>query len=355
MAVDAHLLMKFPRELCAKYKVFPLRIENDQLLLAMIDPRDQELLDQLSRTLGMRVRPRVSPELRMLFFLEQTYGIAREKRFLRVLNSGETEDPRRRYLKSTVDVTFSPPGGATPDTSDKQPVKPSPHSRSEVDQMDDDELDLVYLDDVARLPSQPALPVPEPEEEDDFEVTVQEPEYLLEDPAQEEVEEHPTLELLDPQAFNRALDEAVDRDTVTQLAVRFSQAEASLRVLFLVRGDMAVALTANPTALLPQQTGGLVIPLSSPSLLQRAYSTAKLAEGRAEEDPLQRVICGYLQADTPKTACVAPITVGKRVINLICVQYQSESLAEGVQDELQRMAEKISGTYTRLIREKKAS
>ncbi len=364
MAADAHLLMKFPRELCAKYKIFPLRVEQEQLLLGMIDPLDQKLIEQLSRSLGMQVQAHVAPELRMLFFLEQTYGIAREKRFLRVPKRGETEDPRRRYLKATVDVQSPQPTGLQPTKTHTQPARqpsaPPSQARAQhaADQADEDELELVYLDDVIRPTIQPTpAPKPEQEDDDDFEVTVEEPAYLLEEPPGDDPEKPPAaeLELLGKEAFLQALDEAVDRDTVTKLAVRFSQPALSLKVLFLVRGDMAVALTANPTSLMPQQTGGLVIPLSSPSLLQRAYSKVCLAHGPVADNPLQQVITGYLRADTPKAACVAPIAVGKRVINLLCVQSLSDAFSEEDQTDLKRLADKISMTYTRLIREKKTT
>jgi len=72
--------------------------------------------------------------------------------------------------------------------------------------------------------------------------------------------------------------------------------------------------------------------------------------GTSARDPLLQVISGYLRAPAPEEACVVPISRGKRVVQLLCVQMPvGEHLSKPIFDELVRLGRKATETYDRLL------
>jgi len=64
-----------------KYKCVPLVVQDRQLIAAIEDPHDFATLEALSALTGYRVLPRVAPELRVYYYIERYYGVARPARF----------------------------------------------------------------------------------------------------------------------------------------------------------------------------------------------------------------------------------------------------------------------------------
>jgi hypothetical protein len=96
LKTDPQALNALSPEMCSKFHVFPLHLQGRVLHLAMRDPDSLILIDEISFSLGMRIRPYVVPELRLAFYLEKHYEVARE-----------------RHLQAYIDVAGSnqaPPG-----------------------------------------------------------------------------------------------------------------------------------------------------------------------------------------------------------------------------------------------------
>ncbi len=66
-----------------KHKCVPLVVQDRQLIAAIEDPHDFALLESLTQLTGYRVLPRVCPELRIYYYIERYYGVARPARFLK--------------------------------------------------------------------------------------------------------------------------------------------------------------------------------------------------------------------------------------------------------------------------------
>src|SRR5215468_4406549 len=60
-----------------KHKCVPLVVQDRQLIAAIEDPHDFAILDALTSITGYRVLPRVAPELRIYYYIERYYGVAR--------------------------------------------------------------------------------------------------------------------------------------------------------------------------------------------------------------------------------------------------------------------------------------
>jgi hypothetical protein len=70
-----------------RHKCIPLVVQDRQLIAAIEDPHDFATLENLAQITGYRVLPRVAPELRVYYYIERYYGVARPARFVKF---GET-------------------------------------------------------------------------------------------------------------------------------------------------------------------------------------------------------------------------------------------------------------------------
>jgi hypothetical protein len=154
-----------------------------------------------------------------------------------------------------------------------------------------------------------------------------------------------------------ALSSASDRDAVARLLVSPVLAAPTLNVLFLVRGELAVALAASDgsfstpaPALRAEEIQRLTLPIASSPMLREAIG-GQLQIGPAASDPMQQVISGFLRAPAPEEACVVPVVMASRVVNLLCVQSPSGSkLPPDSAEKLLQVAALASSAYGQLIR-----
>ena len=91
-------------EQARKYTIFPLRKERSKLHLAMKDPNDFAVVDELRFLFGMEIREYIASEIRILYALEKYYGIKRDLRYVSVLN----EDDAWSAKAGTKDTSFVP-------------------------------------------------------------------------------------------------------------------------------------------------------------------------------------------------------------------------------------------------------
>ena len=77
-------------ELVQKYIIFPLKKERSRLHLAMKDPNDIALVDELRFVLGTEIKGYIASEIRIVYALEKYYGIKRNLRYVSILEDEET-------------------------------------------------------------------------------------------------------------------------------------------------------------------------------------------------------------------------------------------------------------------------
>ncbi|MGC4117702.1 MAG: hypothetical protein QM765_24725 [Myxococcales bacterium] len=90
-AVPEETLAFLKAEAAEKHLAFPLHVEGRKLVVAMATPTDFAAVDALGFATGLRIVPKVAPELRLSYYLEKRYGIARKTRYIRIMDEG----PRR--------------------------------------------------------------------------------------------------------------------------------------------------------------------------------------------------------------------------------------------------------------------
>src|SRR3954468_25105333 len=72
-----------PPQIAFKHKCVPLVVQDRQLIAAIEDPHDFATLEALNQITGYRVLPRVAPEVRIYYYIERYYGVARPARYMK--------------------------------------------------------------------------------------------------------------------------------------------------------------------------------------------------------------------------------------------------------------------------------
>lgn len=100
-------------EICSEYRSFPLRMEDNILDVAMVDPQRLDLLDELCFSLGYRIQPLVAPEIQIIYHLEKRYGIP-AKQPLPSFDSSASSDAAAQAERSVATAAYPPTPGGPP-------------------------------------------------------------------------------------------------------------------------------------------------------------------------------------------------------------------------------------------------
>lgn len=368
-AASAAAVAAVPRSLCEAYHVFPLALEERTLYLAMRDPQLIDLVDHLGTVLNMNVvHPLAVAELRLFYYLERCYRIPRPNRYLRD-PAGVVKQDRRRYLSATVSPGTPAPrrgsgpipfweswgqptssvvcgeGAARPSSQVTGPfqlpaTKPSSQVTGPIQLPSTKPSSQVTGPFPAPSSAQAAPPAVAPRVSsatDDFEIVVDAGDL-------DAVAEVPVTRILEE------LDGAKTREAVIAHLLRPAIPEASLAVLFLLRGSLATAEGAWGTDRSLEQVKALVVAIEDSPLFKLALTDRCALESPADDDPLQRMIARQLGVRAPKQVCVAPIWSGDQPVNLLCVQ-TSRGFGPAATEALDRLAERAGAAYLRLSKE----
>lgn len=112
--LDLAVARKLSPEMAASWHAVPLGrtgAGGDAVAIATTDPFSDDILYECREVFGCEIVQAISPELRLLYWLERVYGIERINRFKRVMRPGDEEfhkeptDPERRgYVQTLTDV-----------------------------------------------------------------------------------------------------------------------------------------------------------------------------------------------------------------------------------------------------------
>ena len=86
--------MAVNKKLAARYNIIPMALVDGTLHLAMANP-ERKVAGELSFAMGVGIQRFVAPELRIKYFLERYYGVARSSQFCASRNSSGHASPRQ--------------------------------------------------------------------------------------------------------------------------------------------------------------------------------------------------------------------------------------------------------------------
>lgn len=286
--------------------VLPLGVlppPDDAIALAMIDASDRAAAEEVAALTGRGVAPYVVPELRLLYYLEKHYGLARKQRFVRTgTRRLATHDERRRS---------QPPGGIVLPPA----VRVEPRGRRK------------------------SAPPP-----------------VIHTFASEEPTPLPRMQLA--MAADR-LDQANQRDQIGDVFSDFCVGRFDALVVFLVRDGNALGWAGRVVGTTPRTPFEQIsLPLGLSSAFESAYDQLRAYRGAPPSPghPVESKLWEALGTPPPDEVVVAPILVKSRVVNLVYAHgLAGGKIPEADVQELVTLTAHASSAYIRMIQKRSKS
>jgi hypothetical protein len=386
----------------ARYRCVPIVIQGQTLIIAIDDPHDIQSLDALHNITGYRILPRVSPEIRIYYYLERFYGVPRPTRY-RAL--GET--PRGNSALGSHPSSSGLPGPPLPGLPPRRnsPIAaPTPRPivrRSEnmaaaapppaVAMQRPPPVPAVVaaaasavaaeLPDADTVPTASARKSPQEHvaleldandlvielEADDAEAAAEQPApakgFAVTAAAAVPIDRGPravrtTVPVYGPRSAREALDimsSTDQRGSVADAILCWAAGLFEVAALCLVRDQFAVGWKGFGPNMDLDRIETLLVPLELPSIFQIATKTRELVHAHAVPATLHDHIFKVLRAHTPLYSFVFPISIGARVVNLFYAHKgDGADLSENEMAELRRIMTAAGDAYVRLISASKA-
>jgi hypothetical protein len=322
-----------------KHKCVPLVVQDRQLIAAIEDPHDFATLEALNASTGYRVLPRVAPELRIYYYIERYYGVARPARFVKFGDSPRGDEGAIDTGLPAPPLPGLPPVPAAPISA----PGPRPRLRSMklVKLFDDSEaleleaadlIDSLDADDTASaeatptaIPLRPSIPIP----------TLASAPPLAPTPISADV-------------ALRELARATDRNRIVEILLGYAASMFDAAVVFTVRDNFAFGWRAIGDLPGYANVENVLIPLEAPSVVQSAIA----AEGHVFHGPLApSTVNSYLYkvlgCAEPPIVTAGAITIGKRIVNVL--YGHATSLSPLQLQVLQQLCKTAAEAYARLI------
>lgn len=334
-------------QIAFKYKCVPLVVQDRQLIAAIEDPHDFATLEALNAITGYRVLPRVAPEVRIYYYIERYYGVARPARFVKFADTARGDE-------GAVDAGLpAPPLPGLPPVPVTLVTAPGPRPRlrsmkmakmfdeSEALELDaEDLIDSLDADDAA--PAETA-PITKTEPVSSPGITVPRTRSTIPPPI--------LVQPLSADVAMRELATATDRNRIVEALLGYAASTFDASVVFTVRDNLAFGWKALGVPGYAH-VEHVLIPLEAPSVLQSALA----AENGVFHGPLTPSTVGsylykVLGCSEPMHVSAGAITIGKRVVNLLYGHGKELSPIQiGV---LGQVCKSAAEAYTRLIAARK--
>jgi len=270
--------------------------------VAMVEPADKKVVDELAARLDAHIQPYIVPELRAVYYLEKLFGLPRRARFVR---SGRPAEPTN---------------GAEA-TGERRRTQPA-----------------------AGIVMPPALTL---------------------EPRRRRASSQAPLAGTVPFAIGYAaacerIDAATNRDQIAEAFVAYGQGRCDAMVVFLIRDGNALGWRAwlAPPAALRRPIEELSLPLGGASALQSAHDAGQPFVGSppSAARPVEKQLWAALATQPePFAVLVVPVLVKQRAVNLVYAHITSSAPPPQLVTELGDLAARAQASYLRLIRQARGS
>ena len=335
-----------------KHKVVPLVVQDRQLIAAIEDPHDFATLEALTQLTGYRVLPRVAPEVRIYYYIERYYGVARPTRFMKFGDS-----PRGNDAQADASLPAPPLPGLPPvPSSPVQAPGPRPQLKS------------------TKMAAIAAMVTGERSDRTSFDESALELEAddLLESldadetaPAEPQTQLRPHRTTTPPAFTTAAVDAArpapitgdaalaelgtlTERNRIVEVLMSYASSIFDVAVLFAVRDQMAFGWKAFGEVPGRVHVEHILVPLESPSVVQAATaSESGVVHGPVTPSTVNNYVYKVLGCSEPRRATAGVVTIGKRIVNVL--YGHGKELTEAQIEELRQVCTAAAEAYARLI------
>ncbi len=309
--VDKRLVEQLGSDTAHRLRAIPLGYvgeHEDTVAVAVVEPTNADILEELSQKLEKPIVPYVVPELRALYYLEKHFGLPRCARFIRSGRAGTETEPsaapgqERRKEQPARGMVMPPPLTLEPRrrrSSQIQPLTPG-------DRLSSASLAITYG------------------------------------------------------AACERIDIAENRDQLADALCDYAKGRVDALLVFLIRDGNALGwrgYLSHPDAL-KTPIEELSLPLGGASSLQSAHDAGEPYIGAppAEAKPVETKLWAALGASPePVEVAVVPIMVKQRAVNLIYAHVLGGPPPAQLGAELTDLANRCATTYLRLIRQSRGS
>jgi MshEN domain len=330
-----------------RFKCVPLIVQDRQLIAAVEDPHDFDTLDTLAYLTGYRVIPRIAPEIRIYYYVERYYGMARPARYFifgdgprgdQPLDAGLPAPPLPGLPPMAVAPTPAP-GPAPALRRLAQGTEAAFDADTEALELEAEDL-LEELDaDVGhRAETAPHVAQPDP----DNPVTP-----LPTAPAEPAPESYQPISV---DAAVAAMQDATDRAGVADAILAFTTGLFDTSVLFMVKDHLALGWKGAGSGVSRERVECLLIPLDAPSMFQAALGSGDgVFHGAPAPSTVHAYLYKVLRCPEPAVASAAAISIGKRVVNVLCGHRAGRAdLDEREVEDLRRVTRAAAEAYARI-------
>jgi len=309
--IPEHVIKIISPELAEKHKVVPVAVNGKKLTLAMESPHDLKSIDEISFRTGYIVQPILALEVRLIFALEEYYGVKRTMRYI-----APPKHVRDELDKAPI---FHTPDGPIPAAEDDGDLS-EPGSEQ-----------IYQRPDKTAAKEAEEKPAEGIEELDDIDV--------IEDLVDEDV----TLE-----STSAALVKTADRNDVADAIITYLGANYARAALFMVVAGQVTGWRSAKDGVPIPGFDQLQLPLSEPSVLKTAVDSNSFFLGPIQQSGANLALTTFLGKPAPTTALLMPMSMLGRVVGLIYVDDPDIDLSQAVVD-VQHLASKALMAFEILI------
>lgn len=293
-----------PTKLAEKHDIIPLKLEGRKLHLAMLDPRDLLVLDEIAFITGYSIQPWIAPEFRIYDALERYYKLVSKRRrtiALSGIRAVETQDGappahtpgsatapvRRSATPRPASTVSTAPRPAQPAAAAPAPTpSPPPPLRPEVG-LDGRPLDA--LPDIS--PTAPPIEDSSANETAAAEIAIE----TLED-------------------AGRALQKAETRDDVAQAILGYAGIRVKRTALFILQKARVIGWGGRGQGVDVDLLKELQVPRDAPSIFDTVRSGDNHYLGGVPDTPTNRELYRVLGGNPPAFILLTPINIKGRPV-----------------------------------------
>jgi len=322
--VSPEVLEVMPRDLAEKYTAFPIRRERTRLHVAMKDPNDIAIVDELRFIVGLDIRPYIASEMRIVFALEKYYGVKRDLRYVAVKGEEHTFD--------------SMPAAAHP-----PPLPTAPLAEpSEEEYLGDESQSGIYANDFMKAAEPAIKETPPPSAAQEYAGTQTSPTHAAAAPApparpshapaqagplgqatvQQPTKPEPPATVSRPASVAEAnpyhiLASPDDREQLAGAVVSAAKRELARAALFMVKGPVLTGWRAAGQGLSDSMVTPLQISLAEPTLFKEVVEDMKPYKGPILALPQNQALLTSLGGAVPLDAVAFPLVIKGKVVGAL--------------------------------------
>jgi hypothetical protein len=325
-----------------KHKCVPLVVQDRQLIAAIEDPHDFATLEALTQITGYRVLPRVAPEVRIYYYIERYYGVARPARFMKFGDTPRGNDNVADAGLPAPPLPGLPPVPAAPVAAPGPRPKLKSMKMSSVTSFDESALELEAEDLLETLDADEAAPAEAAPQVRPHRTTAPPP---VSQPTAADVKRPGAMSV---EIALTELATLTDRNRIVEVLLGHAAHIFDVAVLFAVRDQMAFGWKAFGSAPGVSHVEHLLIPLDAPSIIQNAAATeGGLVHGPVTPSTVNNYLYKVLGCSEPRHATAGVVMIGKRVVNIL--YGHGRELSPQEIEDLRGVCTAAAGAYARLI------